>query len=137
MQLEARNLEARSEAERVAARLEGSTFMIIRQAGETGYLYGSVSTRDIADAVTTGGTKVGRNQVVLTHPIKTLGVHTLPIQLHPEVEVHVKINVARSAEEAERQARGEDVNIVERDNMDDLGLEVGAALAGFEGDIAR
>ena len=135
--LEARNIEARGAAEEVSGQLDGSTFLIIRQAGETGYLYGSVSTRDIADAVTTGGTKVGRNQVVLTHPIKTLGVHTLPIQLHPEVEVHVKINVARSAEEAERQARGEDVNIVERDNMDDLGLEVGAALAGFEGDIAR
>ena len=135
--LEARNLEARGEAETVGQRLDGETFVIIRQAGETGYLYGSVSTRDISEAVTAGHTRIGRNQVVLTHPIKTLGVHTLPIQLHPEVEVHVKINVARSAEEAERQARGEDVNVVERDNLDDLGLEVGAALAGFEGDISR
>ena len=132
--LEARNVEARGEAEQRSGQLDGETFVIIRQAGETGYLYGSVSTRDIAEAVATGGTKVNRNQVVLTHPIKTLGVHTLPIQLHPEVEAKVKINVARSAEEAERQARGEDVNVVERDNMDDLGLEVGAALADFGGD---
>ena len=135
--LEARNLEARGEAEKVGERLDGESFVIIRQAGETGYLYGSVSTRDIADAVTAGGTRINRNQVVLTQPIKTLGLHTLPIQLHPEIDVAVKINVARSLEEAERQARGEDVNLVERDNMDDLGLEVGAALAGFEGDISR
>ncbi len=131
--LEARNLEARGEAERVGARLEGETFIIIRQAGETGYLYGSVSTRDIAEAVTRGGFAISRTQVNLTTPIKTLGVHALPIQLHPEVEVKVKVNVARSAEEAERQARGEDVNLVERDTLDDLGLEVGAALAD-EGD---
>ena len=135
--LEARNLEARGEAEKVGERLDGESFVIIRQAGETGYLYGSVSTRDIADAVTAGGTRIDRNQVVLTHPIKTLGVHTLPIRLHPELEVAVKINVARSTEEADRQARGEDVNVVEKDNLDDLGLEVGAALAGFEGDISR
>ena len=127
--LEARNLEARSEAESVGKRLDGESFVIIRQAGETGYLYGSVSTRDIAEALSTGGFRTNRNQVNLTAPIKTLGVHTLAIQLHPEVESSVKINVARSAEEAERQARGEDVNVIERDTIDDLGLEVGAALA--------
>ena len=131
--LEARNLEARGEAENVGSKLDGESFVIIRQAGETGYLYGSVSTRDIAEALTAGGFRINRNQVNLTAPIKTLGVHPLSIQLHPEVESTVKINVARSAEEAERQARGEDVNVVERDTIDDLGLEVGAALAD-EGD---
>ncbi len=127
--LEARNLEARGEAERVGGKLDGSSFVIIRQAGETGYLYGSVSTRDIAEALSAGGFRTSRNQVNLTAPIKTLGVHPLSIQLHPEVESSVKINVARSTEEAERQARGEDVNVFERDTIDDLGLEVGAALA--------
>ena len=135
--LQARNESARDEAEQLGKRVDGESFVIIRQAGETGYLYGSVSTRDIAEAVSTGATTVHRNQVMLTHPIKTLGVHTMPVQLHPEVEVKVKINVARSAEEAERQARGEDVNVIERDNMDDLGLEVGAALAEFTGDDDR
>ena len=135
--LEARNLELRGEAEHVAERLNGETFVIIRQAGETGHLYGSVSTRDIAEALSTGGFMTERSQVQLTAPIKTLGVHTLPIQLHPEVEVQVKINVARSAEEAERQARGEDVNVIERDSIDDLGLEVGAALADEIGSDER
>ncbi len=132
-QLEARNLEAKGEAERVGEKLDGQSFVVLRQAGETGYLYGSVSTRDIAEALTAGGFSTTRNQVNLTTPIKTLGVHPLVIQLHPEVEVKVKVNVARSAEEAERQARGEDVNVIERDTIDDLGLEVGAALAD-EGD---
>ena len=128
-QLEARNLEARGEAERVGERLDGEGFVIIRQAGESGFLYGSVSTRDIAEALTAGGFSVNRNQVNLKTPIKTLGVHGVEIQLHPEVEVSVKVNISRSAEEAERQARGEDVNAVERDTLDDLGLEVGAAMA--------
>lgn len=127
--LEARNLELKSEAQHVAKRLDGESFVIIRQAGETGYLYGSVSTRDVAEALTSGGFSINRNQVVLTSPIKMLGLHTLPIQLHPEVDVHVTVNVARSPEEAERQARGEEVNVVQDNTMDDLGLEVGAALA--------
>ena len=135
-QLEARNLEAKSEAEKVGKRLDGESFVIIRQAGETGYLYGSVSTRDIAEALTAGGYNTNRNQVNLTAPIKTLGVHVTEIQLHPEIEVAVKINVARSGEAAARQARGEDVNVIERDTLDDLGLEVGAALAE-EGDSDR
>ena len=132
-QLQARNLEARGEAERVGEHLDGESFVILRQAGETGFLYGSVSTRDIAAAVTAGGFSADRNQINLKTPIKTLGLHKVEIQLHPEVEVNVTINIARSAEEAERQARGEDVNVVERDTIDDLGLEVGAALAE-EGD---
>lgn len=127
--LEERNREARNNAEGVASTLDGESFVIIRQAGETGYLYGSVSTRDIAEALTAGGYRITRNQVVLTQPIKTLGLHALPIQLHPEVEVKVTINVARSTEEAERQARGEEIAVAQDSTMDELGLEVGAALA--------
>jgi large subunit ribosomal protein L9 len=135
-QLEARNLELKAEAAAVAEKLEGQSFIIIRQAGETGQLYGSVSTRDIAEAATTAGFSLSRNQVVLRLPIKTIGVHTIPIQLHPEVEVPISINVARSPEEAERQAKGEQINVVEAATMEDLGLEVGAALAEAGGDDA-
>jgi large subunit ribosomal protein L9 len=128
-QLEARNLERRKEAEAVAGKLDGQSFVIVRQAGETGVLYGSVSTRDLAETLTAGGFSVGRDQIVLNAPIKTLGLHSVPVALHPEVEVKVTINVARSQEEAERQARGETVTVREETNLDDLGLEVGAALA--------
>jgi large subunit ribosomal protein L9 len=108
-QLEARNLELKSEAERVGEKIDGKTLVLVRQAGETGQLYGSVSTRDVAEALTKDGTTVARNQVVLNAPIKTIGLHVLPVQLHPEVEVHVTINVARSEAEAQRQAAGEDL----------------------------
>ncbi|HSM40999.1 MAG TPA: 50S ribosomal protein L9 [Afifellaceae bacterium] len=108
-QLEARNLEARKEAEAVAGKLSGKSFVIIRSAGETGQLYGSVSTRDIADTLTDGGFTVLRRQVRLDRPIKTIGLFEIPISLHPEVEVPVTLNVARSGDEAERQARGEDM----------------------------
>jgi large subunit ribosomal protein L9 len=128
-QLEARNLERRKEAEAVAEKLNGQSFVILRQSGETGVLYGSVSTRDLAEVMTEGGFTVDRNQIVLNAPIKTLGLHNVPVALHPEVEVTVTVNVARSPEEAERQARGEAVTAREETNLDDLGLEVGAALA--------
>jgi large subunit ribosomal protein L9 len=128
-QLEARNLERRKEAEVVGEKLNGQSFTIIRQAGESGVLYGSVSTRDLAEIMIAGGFTVDRNQIVLNHPIKTLGLHEVPVSLHPEVEVNVTINIARSPEEAERQARGESVSTREETNLDDLGLEVGAALA--------
>ncbi|MBZ6076900.1 50S ribosomal protein L9 [Microvirga puerhi] len=128
-QLEARNLERRKEAEAVGEKLNGQSFTIIRQAGETGVLYGSVSTRDLAETMTKDGFSVDRHQIVLNTPIKTLGLHAVPVSLHPEVEVEVTINVARSPEEAERQARGESVTTREETNLDDLGLEVGAALA--------
>ena len=128
-QLEARNLERRQEAERVGEKLGGKSFTLIRQAGDTGVLYGSVSTRDLAETVTAEGFTVGRDQFVLNQPIKSLGLHTVPVALHPEVTVNVTINVARSPEEAERQARGESVTTREETNLDDLGLEVGAALA--------
>lgn len=127
-QLEARNLERRAEAQTVAEKLDGQSFSIIRQAGETGVLYGSVASRDIAEIVTENGFTVARSQIDLNTPIKTLGLHKVVIALHPEVEVSVTINVARSAEEAERQARGEDVTAREAFDLDELGLEVGAAL---------
>jgi large subunit ribosomal protein L9 len=109
-QLEARDLELKGEAQAVAAKLDGQSFIVIRQAGDTGQLYGSVSTRDIADAVTEGGFTVERRQVMLDRPIKTLGLHQLRVQLHAEVEPHITVNVARSADEAAKQARGEDVS---------------------------
>jgi large subunit ribosomal protein L9 len=133
-QLEARNLERRKEAETVGEKLNGQSFIILRQSGETGVLYGSVSTRDLAEIMTQNGFTVDRNQIAINQPIKTIGLHAVPVALHPEVEVQVTINVARSPEEAERQARGEAVTTREETNLDDLGLEVGAALAEAGGD---
>ena len=109
VQLETRNLEAKTEAEGVAGRLSGQSFVVLRQAGETGQLYGSVATRDIAEIATAGGFTVERQQVRLDRPIKAIGIHQVRISLHPEVEVPISINVARSADEAERQTRGEDL----------------------------
>jgi len=134
VELEARNLQLKSEAAAVAEKLDGRSFIIVRQAGETGHLYGSVSARDVADAVTAGGFKVGREQIELVAPIKTLGLHPVPVHLHPEVETKITINVARSPEEAERQAKGETITVVEETSIQDLGLEVGAALAEAGGD---
>jgi large subunit ribosomal protein L9 len=134
-QLETRNLELREEASAIAEKLDGQAFVIIRQAGETGQLYGSVSTRDIAEAVTAGGFSATRDQVALSTPIKAIGLHTVPVQLHPEVQAKVTINVARSPEEADRQAKGEEINVREETSLDDLGLEVGAALAESEGSL--
>jgi large subunit ribosomal protein L9 len=106
-QLEAQNLRRRGEAERVAERVGGLTVVIIRQAGEAGSLYGSVSARDIAEVSTAAGLSINRSQVILEHPIKTLGLSKVRVALHPEVSIAVTVNVARSPEEAERQARGE------------------------------
>ena len=134
-QLEARNLQAKQEASTVAETVDGQSFVIIRQAGETGQLYGSVSTRDVAEVITAGGFSIDRNQIVLQQPIKTIGLHTVPLHLHPEVEVNVTVNVARSEAEAERQAKGEEINVREETSLDDLGLEVGAALAASDGSL--
>ena len=107
-QLEAANLTRKSEAEQVAQKLEGLSVVVIRQAGESGQLYGSVSARDIADGVTAAGFTITRGQVVLDKAIKTLGLYKLRVVLHPEVSVQVTANVAQSAEEAEMQAKGID-----------------------------
>ena len=112
-QLEARNLERKSEAGKIAGSLDGKSFSVIRSAGETGQLYGSVSTRDIADLLTAEGFTVSRNQIELNQPIKTVGLTNVAIALHPEVEVTITLNVARSADEAERQAKGETLTTAE------------------------
>jgi large subunit ribosomal protein L9 len=122
-QLEAQNLKRREEAERVAERVGGLAVVIIRQAGESGSLYGSVSGRDIADAATEAGLTVRRQQVVLAHPIKTLGLTMVRVVLHPEVSIPVTVNVARSAEEAEKQARGEAVGMAAEQEEPEIGLE--------------
>jgi large subunit ribosomal protein L9 len=134
-QLETRNLESKNEAAAIAEKLDGQVFVVIRQAGETGHLYGSVSPRDIADAITAGGFSVNRNQIVLRAPIKSIGLHEVPVHLHPEITAQISINVARSETEAERQAKGEEMNVIEETTMDDLGLEVGAALADAGGSL--
>jgi len=107
--LEARNLERRTEAEAVVGRIAGQSFVIIRQAGETGQLYGSVTARDLVEVMEAGGFSVVRSQVDLNHPIKRIGLHEVRIVLHPEVDASITVNVARSDDEAVRQARGEDV----------------------------
>ncbi|WP_019220473.1 50S ribosomal protein L9 [Bartonella senegalensis] len=112
-QLEARNLERKSEAEKIAEKLDGKSFIVVRSAGETGQLYGSVSTRDISEIITSEGFSIGRNQVELNHPIKTIGLHNITLSLHPEVQISVIINVARSASEAQRQAEGETLTSAE------------------------
>ncbi len=134
-QLEANNLEQKKEAEQVAEKLKGQSFVAIRQAGDTGQLYGSVTTRDISDVITEGGFTIDRRQVHLDRPIKSLGLHAVTIALHPEVAVDVSVNVARSQDEADRQARGEDVTLVKEEgpeletfNPDDA-FEEGAAPA--------
>lgn len=108
-QLEARNLETRKEAEQLAARLDGQQFIIIRSASDAGALYGSVTTRDAADAATASGITVDRQQVQLLRPIKDLGLHAVCVVLHPEVTLEIVLNVARSAEEAELQASGKTI----------------------------
>lgn len=119
-QLEARNLERKSEAQQVADKLDGKTFVVVRSAGETGQLYGSVSTRDISDILTAEGFSVGRNQVELNQPIKTIGLSNVALALHPEVEVTISLNIARSADEAERQAAGEKLDSAEAIYGDDI-----------------
>ncbi|MDP9839126.1 large subunit ribosomal protein L9 [Neorhizobium huautlense] len=105
--LEARNLERKGEAQTVADVLGGKTFLVVRSAGETGQLYGSVAARDIVEVLAEEGFNIGRNQVDLNTPIKTIGLHSVTLHLHSEVEIEIQLNVARSAEEAERQAKGE------------------------------
>jgi large subunit ribosomal protein L9 len=110
VELEARNLEQKSEAEKVAKKLDGQRFSVLRQAAEGGQLYGSVSPRDLANLVAERGFAVTRAQIALNTPIKAIGLHKVPVTLHPEVEVTINVAVARNADEAERVARGEDVS---------------------------
>jgi len=108
-QIEARNAEAKAAAEKASGKVDGTSYVLIRQAGEAGQLYGSVSSRDIAEEIVKSGAKIDRNSVVLDKPIKTIGLYDVRVRLHAEVYANVKVNVARSTDEAERQARGENV----------------------------
>ncbi len=110
-ELETRNLAQRGEAEKVAVKLDGKSFVVVRQAAEGGQLYGSVSTRDIAAILIDAGFLVDRGQIELNAPIKAIGLHVVPVALHPEVGSKITVNVARSPDEAERQARGEDMTV--------------------------
>ncbi len=129
-QLEATNLMRKTEAGEVGAKLEGLSVVIVRQAGESGQLYGSVSARDIADAVTAAGFTIEKRQVVLERPIKSLGLHPLRVALHPEVSVTVSANVAQSLEEAAMQARGIDpLKVTDEDEREAAAPEPGPAAA--------
>src|ERR1041385_691982 len=131
VQLEARNLEMKSEAEGIAGKLKGKSFVVLRQASESGQLFGSGAARDIASILVDGGFTVARNQVALHAPIKMIGMHTVPVALHPEVEVTITMNVARNADEAERQARGEDMT-QRREEADEAAEAAAQAAAFFE-----
>ena len=129
--IEARNATNREGAEKSAKKIDGGNYVIIRQAGEGGQLYGSVSGRDVADAILAGGGQVDRSQVVLDRPIKNIGVHPVKVRLHAEVVITVNVNVARSNDEAERQARGENVLTTQFD--EDRAMAQQAAEELFEG----
>jgi large subunit ribosomal protein L9 len=129
VQLEAQNIKRREEAERVAERVFGLAVVIIRAAGESGGLYGSVTSRDIADACKANGLTVDRAQVLLEQPIKTTGITQVRVELHPEVVIPVGVNVARSQEEADKQARGEDLRAAEQSENESLEAELAAELA--------
>ena len=129
--IEANNEKARETAAKSGDKLDGSSYVMIRQAGESGHLYGSVSGRDVADAVNAEGGKVDRAMVVLDKPIKSLGVHPVRVRLHPEVTITVNINIARSADEAERQARGE--NVITSQFEEDRASDAQAAADMVEG----
>jgi large subunit ribosomal protein L9 len=144
-QLEARNLELKKEAEAVAEKLDGQQFVVIRSASESGSLYGSVSSRDAAEAATEGGFTIERRQIVLDRPVKELGLHRMRVVLHPEVHVTITINVARSPEEAEIQASGKSVRDVRAEEnaeadfdiaelFDDVGAAAADELADPRGD---
>jgi len=130
--LEARNLHERGEAEKVAERLNGQSFTVLRQAAEGGQLYGSVTPRDLVGLIIEKGFTVERSQIVLNVPIKMIGMYKVPVSLHPEVEVTVSVTVARSADEAERLQRGEDVTVARDDAAEAAAEAVAAAEAFFE-----
>jgi large subunit ribosomal protein L9 len=131
-QLQERNLELKGQAQTVATGLNGQSFIVLRQASETGHLFGSVSTRDLAAILSERGFVVNRNQVALNAPIKTIGLHRVPVALHPEIEVTIVINVARSADEAERIARGENVTAQRGEAEASAEAAAAAAEAFFE-----
>ena len=135
--LEARNLEQKGEAEKVAQKLNGQGFSVLRQAAEGGQLYGSVSPRDIATLVIEKSFAVNRAQIALNAPIKTIGLHKVPVSLHPEVEVTINVTVARNADEAQRLARGEDITIPRDEAVEAAEAAAAAAEAFFEPEVVE
>jgi large subunit ribosomal protein L9 len=131
VELEARNLEQKSEAEKIAQKLHGQSFAVLRQAAEGGQLYGSVSPRDLAALVAEKGFAVTRAQVALNTPIKSIGLHKVPISLHPEIEATINVTVARNADEAARIARGEDVTAA-REEVEEEAADAAAAAVAAE-----
>ena len=127
--LQAKNVETKAEADKIGSKLDGKSYPVIRQASETGQLYGSVTPRDLAALLTENGFDVGRDQIALNVPIKTIGQHKVPVHLHPEVEVTVTVNVARSADEAERLARGENVTVRREGGTDEEDIAEAAKAA--------
>ena len=130
--LQVKSNEAKGVAGKLAAKVDGKTYIVIRQASETGQLFGSVSTRDIATLVSTEGAEVGRTQVMLNAPIKSIGQYKVPLELHPDVEATVTVTVARSEAEAERIARGEDITVRREDAEEDDAAALAAAEALFD-----
>jgi large subunit ribosomal protein L9 len=130
--LQERNQAAKNDADKIGGKLDGKNFVVLRQASETGQLFGSVSPRDLAVLLTENGYEVDRNQIALNVPIKAIGSHKVPVQLHPEVEVTITVNVARSADEAERLARGENVTVRREDEGAEAEAEAAAAKAAAE-----
>jgi large subunit ribosomal protein L9 len=135
--LQARNLEMKGEAGKLASKLNGKSFVVLRQASEAGQLFGSVSTRDIAGMLKEDGAAIERSQIVLNAPIKTIGQYKVPLALHPEVEVAIAVTVARSADEAERIARGEDVTVRRTEAEEEAAAAAAAAEAMFEPEAAK
>ena len=137
VELQSRSLELKGEAGQLASKVDGKNYVVIRQASETGQLFGSVSTRDIASLISTEGAEVSRTQVVLNAPIKSIGQYKVPLALHPDVEVSITITVARSEAEAERIARGEDVTVRREDAEEAAEAALAAAEAFFEPEAAK
>ena len=130
--LQAQNLERRSEAQKVAEKLDGQSFTVLRQAAEGGQLFGSVTPRDIAALVVERGFAVNRSQIALNNPIKNIGLHKVPVSLHPEVDVSIKIAVARSADEAARLERGEDITVARDEEQEAAEQALATAESFFE-----
>jgi large subunit ribosomal protein L9 len=131
-ELEVKNLELKGEAGKLASTLDGKTYVVLRQASETGQLFGSVSTRDIASLLKAGGADVGRSQIVLNAPIKTIGQYKVPLALHSEVEISITVTVARSEDEAARIARGEDVTVRRTEAEEEAAAAAATAEAMFD-----
>lgn len=137
VELQARSLAMKGEAGKLSGKLDGKTYVVLRQASEAGQLFGSVSTRDIAGLLKADGADIGRPQIQLNTPIKSIGQYKVPIALHPEVEVIITVTVARSADEAERIARGEDVTVLRTEAEEEAAAAAAAAEAMFEPEVAK